>query len=246
MSFHDEHRDSREADAAGAAGVRPRRSTKTREINLLKRFIMEIKINVIIGISEEARRTAAQICAAILQGRDMKQALPAAAESPAPAESSAPVSSQEKREETAAQATAPAPAAESSAPASPQEQREETAAAAAATTATAETEASAGLKLNPNTPPPQDYEGPLSDIDLRGHMNFVFQRVIGDDWETKVKEDPDAKKKQRQTTAAFKSFARDLGADKPTALPLKDRERFLEMIKNICTGEDGNIQALPF
>lgn len=177
---------------------------------------MEIKINVIIGISEEARRTAAQICAAILQGRDMKQALPAAAESPAPAESSAPASLQEQREETAA-----------------------------ATTATAEA-VPAGLKLNPNTPPPQDYEGPLSDIDLRGHMNFVFQRVIGDDWETKVKEDPDAKKKQRQTTAAFKSFARDLGADKPTALPLKDRERFLEMIKNICTGEDGNIQALPF
>lgn len=200
---------------------------------------MEININVIIGISEEARRTAAQICAAILQGRDMKQALPAAAESPAPAESSAPVSSQEKREETAAQATAPAPEAESSAPASPQEKREETA------TATAEA-APAGLKLNPNTPPPQDYEGPLSDIDLRGHMNFVFQRVIGEDWETKVKEDPDAKKKQRQTTAAFKSFARDLGADKPTALPLKDRERFLEMIKDICTGEDGNIQVLPF
>lgn len=173
---------------------------------------MEININVILKISEEARRTAAQICAAILQGRDMKQALPATA-TPAPAESSAP--------------------------ASPQEQRKETA------TATAEA-APAGLKLNPNTPPPQDYEGPLSDIDLRGHMNFVFQRVIGDDWETKVKEDPDAKKKQRQTTAAFKSFARDLGADKPTALPLKDRERFLEMIKNICTGEDGNIQALPF
>lgn len=181
---------------------------------------MEININVILKISEEARRTAAQLCAALLHGRDMKRALPAAAESPAPAESSAP--------------------------ASPQEQREETAAAAAATTATAETEAPAGLKLNPNTPPPQDYEGPLSDIDLRGHMNFVFQRVIGDDWETKVKEDPDAKKKQRQTTAAFKSIARDLGADKPTALPLKDREWFLEMIKNICTGEDGNIQVLPF
>lgn len=180
---------------------------------------MEITINVIIGISEEARRTAAQICAALLQGRDMKQALPATA-TPAPAESSAP--------------------------ASPQKQREETAAAAAATTATAETEAPAGLKLNPNTPPPQDYEGPLSDIDLRGHMNFVFQRVIGEDWETKVKEDPDAKKKQRQTTAAFKSIARDLGADKPTALALKDRERFLELIRNICTGEDGNIQALPF
>lgn len=180
---------------------------------------MEITINVIIGISEDARRTAAQICAAILQGRDMKQALPSTA-TPAPAESSAP--------------------------ASPQKQREETATAAAATTATAETEASAGLKLNPNTPPPADYEGPLSDIDLRGHMNFVFQRVIGEDWETKVKEDPDAKKKQRQTTAAFKSFARGLGADKPTALPLKDREQFLEMIKNICTGEDGNIQALPF
>lgn len=173
---------------------------------------MEITINVIIGISEDARRTAAQICAAILQGRDMKQALPSTA-TPAPAESSAP--------------------------ASPQEQREETA------TATAEA-APAGLKLNPNTPPPADYEGPLSDIDLRGHMNFVFQRVIGEDWETKVKEDPDAKKKQRQTTAAFKSIARDLGADKPTALALKDRERFLELIRNICTGEDGNIQALPF
>lgn len=203
---------------------------------------MEITINVIIGISEEARRTAAQICAALLQGRDMKQALLATA-TPAPAESSAPASPQKQREETAAQATAPAPApapeAESSAPASPQEQREETA------TATAEA-APAGLKLNPNTPPPADYEGPLSDIDLRGHMNFVFQRVIGEDWETKVKEDPDAKKKQRQTTAAFKSIARDLGADKPTALALKDRERFLELIRNICTGEDGNIQALPF
>lgn len=199
---------------------------------------MEININVIIGISEEARRTAAQICAAILQGRDMKQALPATA-TPAPAESSAPASPQKQREETAAQATAPAPEAESWAPASPQKQREETA------TATAEA-APAGLKLNPNTPPPADYEGPLSDLDLRGHMNFVFQRVIGEDWETKVKEDPDAKKKQRQTTAAFKSIARDLGADKPTALALKDRERFLELIRNICTGEDGNIQALPF
>lgn len=184
---------------------------------------MEIKINVIIGISEEARRTAAQICAAILQGRDMKQALLATA-TPAPAESSAPASPQKQREETAAATAATAEAPE--------------------TPATAE--APAGLKLNPNTPPPKDYEGPLSDLDLRGHMNFVFQRVIGEDWETKVKEDPDAKKKQRQTTAAFKSFARDLGADKPTALPLKDRERFLEMIKNICTGEDGNIQALPF
>ena len=203
---------------------------------------MEITINVILKISEEARRTAAQLCAAILQGRDMKQALPSTA-TPAPAESSAPASPQKQREETAAQATAPAPApapeAESSAPASPQKQREETA------TATAEA-APAGLKLNPNTPPPADYEGPLSDIDLRGHMNFVFQRVIGEDWETKVKEDPDAKKKQRQTTAAFKSIARDLGADKPTALALKDRERFIELIKNICTGEDGNIQALPF
>ena len=203
---------------------------------------MEIKINVIIGISEEARRTAAQICAAILQGRDMKQALPSTA-TPAPAESSAPASPQKQREETAAQAPAPAPApapeAESSAPASPQKQREETA------TATAEA-APAGLKLNPNTPPPADYKGPLSDIDLRGHMNFVFQRVIGEDWETKVKEDPDAKKKQRQTTAAFKLIARDLGADRPTALALKDRECFIELIKNICTGEDGNIQALPF
>lgn len=188
---------------------------------------MEIKINVIIGISEEARRTAAQICAAILQGRDMKQALPAAAESPAPAESSAPTSPQEQREETASQAAATAATAE-----------------APETPATAE--APAGLKLNPNTPPPKDYEGPLSDLDLRGHMNFVFQRVIGEDWETKVKEDPDAKKKQRQTTAAFKSIARDLGADKPTALALKDRERFIELIKNICTGEDGNIQVLPF
>lgn len=210
---------------------------------------MEININVILKISEEARRTAAQLCAALLQGRDTLRALPAAAESPAPAESSAPASPQEKREETAAQATAPAPA-ESSAPASPQKKREETAAATAATAEAPETpataEAPAGLKLNPNTPPPKDYEGPLSDLDLRGHMNFVFQRVIGDDWETKVKEDPDAKKKQRQTTAAFKSFARDLGADKPTALPLKDRERFIELIKNICTGEDGNIQALPF
>ena len=206
---------------------------------------MEININVIIGISEEARRTAAQICAAILQGRDMKQALPATA-TPAPAESSAPASPQEEREETAT-ATAEAAPAGSSASASPQEQREETATATAeAPEAPATAEAPTGLKLNPNTPPPADYEGPLSDIDLRGHMNFVFQRVIGEDWETKVKEDPDAKKKQRQTTAAFKSIARDLGADKPTALALKDRERFLELIRNICTGEDGNIQALPF
>lgn len=172
---------------------------------------MEIKINVIIGISEEARRTAAQICAVLLPGRGMKQALPAA-DTPAPAENSAPATPQETREETAP-ATAEEPA---------------------------------GLKLNPNTPPPEDYEGPLSNIDLRGHMNFVFQRVIGEDWETKVNEDPDAKKKQRQTTAAFKSIARDLGADKPTALALKDRERFIELIRNICTGEDGNIQALPF
>ena len=246
MSFHDEHRDSREADAAGAAGVRPRRSTKQP----FKFFIMEININVNLGITEEARRTAAQICAALLQGREMKQELPATA-TPAPAQSSASASPQEQREETAAQATAPAPApapaAESSPSASPQEQREETAPATAeAPEAPATAEAPAGFKLNPNTPPPADYEGPLSDIDLRGHMNFVFQRVIGEDWETKVKEDPDAKKKQRQTTAAFKSIARDLGADKPTALALKDRERFLELIRNICTGEDGNIQALPF
>ncbi len=48
----------------------------------------------------------------------------------------------------------------------------------------------------------------------RTHMDARFRALIGDDWETRVDSDADAKKRQRQITAAFKSIAAQLGAVK--------------------------------
>lgn len=70
--------------------------------------------------------------------------------------------------------------------------------------------------------------------------------LIGDDWETRVDSDADAKKRQRQITAAFKQIAAQLGAVKPTLLPQSKREEFISEIMNITVGDDGNILIMPF
>ena len=85
-----------------------------------------------------------------------------------------------------------------------------------------------------------------SDENLRAHMDARFRALIGDDWETRVDSDADAKKRQRQITAAFKSIAAQLGAVKPTLLPQSKREEFISEIMNITVGDDGDIQIMPF
>lgn len=85
-----------------------------------------------------------------------------------------------------------------------------------------------------------------SDENLRAHMDARFRALIGDDWETRVDSDADAKKRQRQITAAFKSIAAQLGAVKPTLLPQSKREEFISGIMNITVGDDGNILIMPF
>lgn len=85
-----------------------------------------------------------------------------------------------------------------------------------------------------------------SDETLRAHMDARFRALIGDDWETAVSSDPEAKKKQRQITNCFKQIAGKLGAVKPTLLPQDLRHKFVEEIKNITVGDDGEIQILPF
>ena len=47
-----------------------------------------------------------------------------------------------------------------------------------------------------------------SDENLRAHMDARFRALIGDDWETRVDSDADAKKRQRQITAASKASPR--------------------------------------
>lgn len=85
-----------------------------------------------------------------------------------------------------------------------------------------------------------------SDETLRAHMDARFRALIGDDWENAVSSDPEAKKKQRQITNCFKQIAGNLGALKPTLLPQGLRHKFVEEIKNITFGDDGEIQILPF
>lgn len=85
-----------------------------------------------------------------------------------------------------------------------------------------------------------------SDETLRAHMDARFRALIGDDWENAVSSDPEAKKKQRQITNCFKQIAGKLGAVKPTLLPQDLRHKFVEEIKNITVGDDGEIQILPF
>lgn len=98
-------------------------------------------------------------------------------------------------------------------------------------------------------PEPKPEEKPAeicSDETLRAHMDARFRALIGDDWENAVSSDPEAKKKQRQITNCFKQIAGKLGAVKPTLLPQDLRHKFVEEIKNITVGDDGEIQILPF
>lgn len=81
---------------------------------------------------------------------------------------------------------------------------------------------------------------------LRDHMDNVFKRIIGYDWQQRVTEDAGAKSLQRQITKTFKQIAAGFGAMKPTAIAQSQRPAFCDALHNITLGDDGTIVNLPF
>lgn len=120
---------------------------------------------------------------------------------------------------------------------------------------TAQTEPAAPEETAEPTATEREYEGnnpaaqfpeEITDAVMREHMDAVFARIIGKEWETLITQDARAKKTSQAITQNLLSLARELGGSKPTGLKQKQRVEFLNKLPLICTDQDGAVTMLAF
>lgn len=173
--------------------------------------MLEIKVNVQVGVTPEV----AAIATAILNRQ------PAAVEAPKPAaapaadpepEAPAPARRGRPKKEQPAQAEAPA----------------EQPAEAAAPAADPKPEDAASEDMPDSVYFPQEE-------DVRTAMHKTRERIEGEDYKDKPSDDL-----HRAVTDVFKAIANDLsGQKKPSALPQELRQAFIDASRTIQQGEDG-------
>lgn len=122
---------------------------------------------------------------------------------------------------------------------------EETKAPTEQTEPTAPTEPVTEREYEENNPAAQ-FPEEITDAVMREHMDAVFARIIGKEWETLITQDARAKKTSQAITQNLLSLARELGGSKPTGLKQKQRVEFLNKLPLICTDQDGAVTMLAF
>ena len=92
----------------------------------------------------------------------------------------------------------------------------------------------------PEQEPKPEKPKELTEQDIREAMDKTRKRIEGEDYKDNT-ESEGYQKYHRQLTSMFKNIAAELGAEKPSALPVEQRQAFISECDLLQVMEDGTI-----